>query len=68
MSQTITYSVPDVSCGHCRTAITNEISPLSGVETVEVDLDAKTVTVTGEPLDEQAIIVAIDEAGYEVAA
>jgi copper chaperone CopZ len=67
MSQSITYSVQGVSCGHCRSAITNEVSPLPGVESVEIDLDAKTVTVTGEPLDEQAIIAAIDEAGYEVA-
>ena len=49
---TITYSVPDISCGHCRTAITSEVSTVAGVESVEVDLDAKTVTVTGEPLDE----------------
>lgn len=65
---TITYSVPDVSCAHCQAAITGEVSTLTGVESVAVDLDAKTVTVTGEPLDEQAIIAAIDEAGYEVAA
>lgn len=65
---TLTYSVPDVSCGHCRMAITKEVAPLPGVESVEVDLDAKTVTVTGDSLDEQAIIAAIDEAGYEVAA
>ena len=68
MSETITYNVPDVSCGHCRLAITNEVSPLPGVESVEVDLEAKTVTVAGAPLDEQAILAAIDEAGYEVAA
>ena len=66
--RTITYSVPDISCGHCRTAITSEVSTVAGVESVEVDLDAKTVTVTAEPLDEIALIAAIDEAGYEVAA
>jgi copper chaperone CopZ len=65
---TVTYSVPDVSCEHCRSAITGEVSSVVGVESVEVDLDAKTVTVSGEPLDEQAIVAAIDEAGYEVAA
>ena len=65
---TATYSVPGVSCGRCRSAIQAEVSEVAGVEAVEVDLDAKTVTVTGEPLDEQAIIAAIDEAGYEVAA
>ena len=65
---TITYSVPDVSCGHCRAAITSEVSTVDGVDSVEVDLDAKTVTVTGELLDEAAILAAIDDAGYEVAA
>ena len=65
---TITYSVPDISCGHCRTAITSEVSTVAGVESVDVDLDAKTVTVTGSTLDETAVIAAIDEAGYEVAA
>ena len=65
---TATYSVPDISCGHCRTAITSEVSTVAGVETGDVDLDAKTVTVTGEALDETAIVAAIDQAGYEVAA
>lgn len=65
---TLTYSVPGVSCAHCQSAITSEVSTVAGVESVEVDLDTKTVTVSGDPLDEQAIIAAIDEAGYEVAA
>lgn len=64
---TITYSVPDVSCGHCRSAITAGVSAVPGVASVEVDLDAKVVTVTGEELDEPAIVAAIEEAGYEVA-
>ena len=64
---TLTYSVPGVSCAHCQAAITEEVSVLPGVQAVEVDLETKTVAVTGEPLDEEAIIAAIDEAGYEVA-
>lgn len=68
MSSARTYSVPGVSCAHCQAAISGEVSAVEGVESVEVDLDTKTVTVTGEPLDEQAIVAAIDEAGYEVAA
>jgi copper chaperone len=68
MASTINYSVPDVSCAHCKQAIEGEVSQVQGVESVEVDLDTKTVTVTGEPLDEAAIVGAIDEAGYEVAA
>lgn len=65
---TLTFSVPGVSCAHCRSAIEGEVSTVPGVGSVEVDLDAKTVTVVGEPLDRQAIVAAIDEAGYEVAA
>lgn len=65
---TLTYNVPGVSCAHCQAAITEEVSIVAGVESVDVDLDTKIVTVTGDPLDEQAIIAAIDEAGYEVAA
>jgi len=64
---TITYSVPGVSCAHCRQAIVDEVSAVAGVAAVEVDLDAKQVTVSGEPLDGPAIVAAIDAAGYEVA-
>ena len=68
MPDTVTYRVPGVSCEHCRAAITGEVSGVAGVESVDVDLEAKTVTVSGAPLDEQAVIAAIDEAGYEVVA
>ena len=64
---TFTYSVPGASCAHCQAAITDEVAVLPGVEAVEVDLETKIVSVTGDPLDGQAIIAAIDEAGYEVA-
>jgi len=64
---TLTYSVPDVSCEHCRHAIEGEVSQVAGVASVAVDLEARTVTVTGEPLDDGAIVAAIDDAGYDVA-
>ena len=67
MSDTLTYTVPGVHCDHCRAAIEGEVTPLAGVAQVAVDLQAKTVTVTGEPLDDAAIRAAIDEAGYDVA-
>ncbi len=65
---TFSYSVPDISCGHCRLSIEREVSTVAGVASVEVDLSTRTVTVSGEPLDEAAILAAIDKAGYEVAA
>jgi copper chaperone len=63
---TRTYSVPGISCTHCRDAIESEVATVAGVETVQVDVDHRTVAVTGEP-DDGAVRAAIDEAGYEVA-
>ena len=63
---TRTYSVPAISCGHCKSAIEGEVAPLDGVESAIVDIDAKTLTVTGEA-SEDAVRAAVDEAGYEVA-
>ena len=68
MSETTTYSVPGMHCGHCEAAVTRELEALAGVESVDVDLDSKRVTITGHGLDDQALRGAIDEAGYEVAA
>jgi copper chaperone CopZ len=68
VTQTATYTVPDISCNHCVHAINGELQTVAGVESVKVDVKAKTVTVVGEPLDDAAIIAAIDDAGYEVVA
>jgi len=63
----LSYSVPGVSCEHCRAAITTEVAAVPGVDKVVVDLDAKRVTVTGEQVDDGAVRAAIDEAGYDAA-
>lgn len=60
-----TFDVPDISCGHCKTAIENELSGVAGVDSVVVDIDAKTVAVTGDATTE-TVVAAISEAGYEV--
>jgi copper chaperone CopZ len=65
---TLIYSVPGISCGHCRTAITGEVTEVAGVSAVDVDLDDKLVTVTGDGVDDAAIRDAIHEAGYDIAA
>jgi copper chaperone CopZ len=63
----IVYTVPDMSCEHCRHAVTSELLEVDGVEGVVVDLESKLVTVRGTGLDDSALRAAIDEAGYEAA-
>jgi copper chaperone len=60
------YSVPGISCGHCKAAIEGEVGEVAGVERVEVDVETKTVRVEGAASDE-AVRGAVDTAGYEVA-
>lgn len=58
-------SVPAISCDHCKNAIEGEVTKVDGVTAVMVDIDAKTVSVTGGDYD--AIVSAIDEAGFDIA-
>jgi copper ion binding protein len=66
-AQTITLSVPGMTCGHCEAAIKQEVGALDGVADVSVDLDTKDVVVVGDHLDRAAVVAAIDEAGFDVA-
>lgn len=61
-----TYTVDGMTCGHCVSAITGEVTKVPGVADVTVDLTGQTVVVTGETVDERAVRNAIDEAGYTV--
>jgi copper chaperone CopZ len=56
-----------MSCEHCRTAITDEVGQVAGVDAVIVDLTIKRVSVIGD-FDDAAVRDAIDTAGYDVAA
>jgi len=64
---TITYSVPGIHCAHCERAIREEVAAVAGVQSVDVDLDTKLVTVVARPIDDAALRAAIEEAGYEAA-
>jgi len=66
-SDTLTLSVPGMTCGHCEAAVKLEVGAVAGVTGVAVDLDSKDVVVTGAGLDRDALVAAIDEAGFDVA-
>lgn len=67
MTGAIQYAVPGMHCGHCERAVREEIAAVAGVSAVEVDLEAKLVTVSGDALDDRALRAAIEAAGYEAA-
>lgn len=64
--QTTIY-VSGMTCGHCVSAVTMELSLLPTVTEVEVNLETGQVTITSDAALEQAqLATAIDEAGYEL--
>lgn len=62
-----TYIVEGMTCGHCVRSVTGELSALSGVTGVDVDLASGQVSVSSaQALDDEAVRAAVEEAGYEV--
>ena len=62
-----TINVSGMTCGHCVSAVTMELSLLPTVTEVDVDLESGQVTITSDTALEQAqLATAIDEAGYEL--
>lgn len=62
---THTYSVPGVSCDHCKQFIEKHVEIADGVTHVDVDVERKLVTVVGG--EDSVIRAAIGDAGYDVA-
>ncbi len=65
----VTLSVPDISCGHCKSSIEGAVGPLEGVASAVVAIDDRSVSIDydGSDTTMEAIVSAIDEQGYEVA-
>ena len=41
----VTFSVPEMSCGHCTSSIEKGLSAVAGVHSVTSDLATKTTTI-----------------------
>lgn len=71
MTINTTYAVSGMTCGHCVNAVTEELSALPGVRTVDVDLvpgAASAVRVISDSgLDLALVRDAVEEAGYALA-
>jgi len=64
-----TFSVPEVSCGHCKSTIEGALRPMSGIEQASVDVEGKKVDVAfdDDQVTRDQVVAAIEEAGYAVA-
>lgn len=67
--ETKVFTVPGISCGHCKIAITQSVQGLAGVAGINVDVAGKRVTVSFDSarVGEGQIRAAIEDAGYDVA-
>jgi len=68
VSNTRTYTVTGMTCGHCVSSVTEEVQEIPGVQTVDVALETGTLTVISSmDLDDDAVKTAVEEAGYQLA-
>lgn len=67
MSVTTEYLVSGMHCHHCVSSVTEEVSTVSGVTDVKVDLDSgQLIVISDTELPFESIEAAVDEAGYSV--
>lgn len=71
MADRIDLLVTGMTCSHCVSSVTEELSALDGVEDVSVELapggDSRVTVTTSRPLADDEVRAAIDEAGYALA-
>jgi copper ion binding protein len=67
MSSTATFTVSGMTCEHCVASVSDEVLEIAGVTGVDVDLPSGRLTITSDqPLSEDAVASAVDEAGYRL--
>ncbi len=65
---TVTYSIPNISCGHCVHTIKSEVSELPGVQSVDANPETKKATITFDvPASEDQIKALLASINYPVA-
>jgi copper chaperone len=66
-SPTRSYLVSGMTCDHCVLSVREEVSEVSGVESVDVELASGRLTVGGDGFGDESIRAAVAEAGYALA-
>ncbi|AZC14961.1 heavy-metal-associated domain-containing protein [Microbacterium sp. ABRD28] len=68
MSATTEYTVTGMTCGHCEMSVREEVSEIAGLTVVDVSAQTGKLVVSAEtPVDDAAVIAAVEEAGYQAA-
>ena len=64
------YLVDGMTCGHCVSSVTEELSTLDGVHSVTVDLNAggtsRVTVISDRPVPTESVRAAVTEAGYDL--
>lgn len=60
------YRVHGMTCDHCVLSVREEVSAVSGIRAVDVDLGSGRLTISGEGFSDDAVRAAVAEAGYAV--
>ena len=61
------FTVPEISCDHCKSTIINTLSTVDDIELVEVNIETKDVTLkSSEEIDLDLVKSLLDEQGYTV--
>ncbi|MBX9245846.1 heavy-metal-associated domain-containing protein [Actinotalea ferrariae] len=62
---TTEFQVTGMTCGHCEMSVRKEVAQVPNVTGIEVSAQTGTLVVTGSgPVDDAAVLAAVDEAGY----
>lgn len=64
--QSESFKVMNVKCGGCASNIQTGLANLTGVLTVEVDIESGTVKVQGDGLNPATLTAKLAELGYPV--
>ena len=63
----VVFTVPEISCGHCKGTIESTLNNVESIESVSVDIEKKSVEViSSSDLDMMNVSQLLDEQGYTV--
>ena len=63
----VVFTVPEISCGHCKDTIESTLNNVESIESVSIDIEKKSVEViSSSDLDMINVSQLLDEQGYTV--